>query len=539
MRYLTSTFLFLFLLLACRGEVREKTDQASQKIFTEIAEGQQVETPDELLGELFIDVQMQRVFEDGKTFVDARALHPYDSIVLWYKQQKLDEGFNLKDFVLEHFEMPPMVSSGFKSDPGRTAAEHVEALWPVLTRTADTTAGRTSLLPLPEPYVVPGGRFREVYYWDSYFTMLGLAESGRNDLIASMVSNFAHLIDNYGHIPNGNRSYYVSRSQPPFFAYMVDLLAQLEGEETLEEYRDAMREEYEFWMSGHSLELDSAAAHLVDLPVGRVNRYYDYRNTPRQESYREDHEIAESLEGAAKEKKYLDLRAGAESGWDFSTRWFEDGQNLSTIVTTDIVPVDLNALLYGMEDILIRAFPDDIEFQERLRAQQEVRKKFLAEYSWDEADGSFRDFNWRIGERTDVPSLAMVYPLFTGMATQEQADAIAATLHSDFLKPGGVVSTLNNSGQQWDAPNGWAPLQWMTVAGLDRYGHKDLARTIAERWVALNEKVYANTGKFVEKYNVQDLSLEAGGGEYPVQDGFGWSNGVYLALKAYLEKTAP
>ncbi|MGS0525282.1 trehalase family glycosidase [Zobellia nedashkovskayae] len=122
------------------------------------------------------------------------------------------------------------------------------------------------------------------------------------------------------------------------------------------------------------------------------------------------------------------------------------------------------------------------------------------------------------------------------MATQEQADSIAEYIKNNFLKPGGVVTTLKNTGEQWDAPNGWAPLQWMTIVGLENYGHDKLANTIAQRWVKLNEKVYANTGKFVEKYNVEDMSLDAGGGEYPVQDGFGWSNGVYLALKAKINK---
>ncbi|MGC1516404.1 MAG: trehalase family glycosidase, partial [Maribacter sp.] len=131
---------------------------------------------------------------------------------------------------------------------------------------------------------------------------------------------------------------------------------------------------------------------------------------------------------------------------------------------------------------------------------------------------------------------AMVYPLFFKMSTQNEADRIAAYIERYFLHPGGLPATLNHSGQQWDAPNGWAPLQWMAVKGLENYGHSTLAISIAERWVALNEKVYKNTGKFVEKYNVEDMALEAGGGEYPVQDGFGWSNGVYLALKAYVRE---
>ena len=160
----------------------------------------------------------------------------------------------------------------------------------------------------------------------------------------------------------------------------------------------------------------------------------------------------------------------------------------------------------------------------------------MDEYCWNTVDGVYEDYNWVTQKRTGVKSLAMAYPLFFNMASQVQADKVAAYLGEHFLKPGGVVTTLANTGQQWDAPNGWAPLQWMTVQGLENYGHHNLALTIAERWTALNEKVYKNTGKFVEKYNVEDLTLDAGGGEYPVQDGFGWSNGVYLALKNYMEK---
>ena len=140
------------------------------------------------------------------------------------------------------------------------------------------------------------------------------------------------------------------------------------------------------------------------------------------------------------------------------------------------------------------------------------------------------DYDFKKEASTPVLSLAGLFPLFFEMAEKGQAASVAEIVASDFLKPGGVVSTLNETGQQWDAPNGWAPLQWVTIQGLRNYGHAELAGTIKDRWVALNIKVYKNTGKMVEKYNVQDLSLEAGGGEYPVQDGFGWTNGVLLRL---------
>ena len=519
----------LVLLAACKNET-EKPQPALSSVGIQV----EIRTPDQLLGELFTDVQLIGIFEDSKTFVDCIARFPYDTITARYSRLKYSSGFDLKSFVLEHFETPTLIISGFKSDPDRSAAEHVRALWPVLKRESDSP-GYSSLIPLPEPYIVPGGRFREVYYWDSYFTMLGLAESGEFGLIENMLDNFAYLINRVGHIPNGNRSYYVSRSQPPFFAQMVALLAEEQGDSIYTKYREALRKEYEFWMRGSELT-DTPILHCVGTPLGIMNRYFDKGETPRQESYREDYRQVEATGGDT--KMYSDLRSGAESGWDFSSRWFEDGATLETIETTEIIPVDLNALLYGLEEVLLKCYREDAAFVAALKTQMGIRKDFLDNYCWNKAEGVYLDYNWADRKPTAVKSLAMVFPLYFGMAGQEQADKVAAYLQQHLLKPGGVVTTENNTGQQWDAPNGWAPLQWMAIKGLERYGHKTLARTIAERWVALNEKVYASSGKFVEKYNVEDMSLEAGGGEYPVQDGFGWSNGVYLALKAWLEKSS-
>src|SRR5256885_3338460 len=177
------------------------------------------------LGQLFHDVQLSGIFADSKTFADARPLVAPSEIVARYTDSigvRARPGM-LRDFVARYFEVPRPVGEAFRTDTSQTMEDHIHALWPVLTRPSDTVAVRSSLIPLPNPYVVPGGRFREVYYWDSYFTMLGLIASGRTDLVKSMLDNFAHLIRTVGHIPNGNRTYYLSRSQPPFFAAMVGL----------------------------------------------------------------------------------------------------------------------------------------------------------------------------------------------------------------------------------------------------------------------------------------------------------------------------
>lgn len=182
--------------------------------------------------------------------------------------QQNQSGFDLRHFVNVNFTLP---KEGEKYVPpeGQSLREHIDGLWPVLTRSTENTEKWDSLLPLPEPYVVPGGRFREVYYWDSYFTMLGLAESGHWDKVADMVANFAHEIDTYGHIPNGNRSYYLSRSQPPFFALMVELLAQHEGDAALKQYLPQMQKEYAYWMDGvENLQAGQQEKRVVKLQDG-------------------------------------------------------------------------------------------------------------------------------------------------------------------------------------------------------------------------------------------------------------------------------
>ena len=217
-------------------------------------------------------------------------------------------------------------------------AEHIRALWPVLTRPPlDPPAGSTALA-LPRPYVVPGGRFREMYYWDSYFTMLGLKADGRQDLVDDMVADFVSLVERYGHVPNGTRTYYLSRSQPPFLYAMMALSRPRDAAERARRLA-ALRREHAFFTSPE---------RTVAMPDGaRLQHYPDARDTPRDESWREDVETARAS-GRDAAVVYRHLRAAAESGWDFSSRWLADGKTLATIDTTNIVPVDLNSLLYGL-----------------------------------------------------------------------------------------------------------------------------------------------------------------------------------------------
>jgi len=492
------------------------------------------------LGPLFHDVQMAGLFPDSKAFVDARALEAPAEIARRYADARTRPGFDLHAFVAEHFEPPRPAGEGVKADTSSSMEQHIRRLWPALTRPADDPQPYSSLIPLPGPYVVPGGRFREIYYWDSYFTMLGLVESGRTDLVRSMLDNFAQLIGTLGHIPNGNRTYYLGRSQPPYFGAMVGLYARAADSTQALRYLDALEAEYTFWMDGASrLAPGTAYRRVVRLRDGAVlNRYFDDIPEPRPESYREDYALAQTAPEARRTALYRNLRATAESGWDFSSRWMRDPKDLRTLETTDLAPVDLNSLLYHTERTIaalrrLRGKEGDAEAAARFDGAAENRRRALLAAAYDPVSGFFYDVRWRTGERVaDRPTLAAVAPLYFGLATPEQGRAVTARLERDFLKPGGFVTTLVSSGQQWDAPNGWPPLEWLTIEGVRRYGSGDLADLARQRWLTLNRRVYGSARKMTEKYDVVDPNRPAGGGEYPTQDGFGWSNGVALALAA-------
>jgi len=527
----SKTLLFFSLLFLSSCASLTKTESREAQILP----------PEELYGELFFAVQTNKdIFEDSKTFVDAVPLYQVAKIRNDYAKLEVKSANNISKFVYKNFAVPQQ-ESVYKTDSS-SINEHITKLWDVLKRPADKKVSGT-LLPLPHPYIVPGGRFREIYYWDSYFTMLGLQEDGEIAIIQNMVDNFSHLINEVGFIPNGNRTYYLSRSQPPFYSLMVDVLAESKSDEVYTSYLKSLLKEYDFWMTGAEslMPTNNSIKRVVRLEDGTIlNRYWDEKNTPRPESYREDVETATlaiiQFPNLKREEVYRNLRAGAESGWDFSSRWLtedkEDGFKLSTIHTTKIIPVDLNSLLFHLEETISKAYKikGDSKNSEIFQQKAFVRKNAIQKYLWDDEKEFFMDYNFIKRENTPLYSLAGVYPLFFELADNEQAEKVTQKIKEMFLKPGGVVTTPYNTGQQWDAPNGWAPLQWITITGLRNYHQNELAEEIKERWLNLNRQVYKDTYKLLEKYNVEDLSKESGGGEYPTQDGFGWTNGVFQKL---------
>ena len=487
----------------------------------------------ESLSALYEAVQTKSIFADSKYFVDCIPKYEATAIAAKYEQVKNDPDFELDKFVQANFDLPDETISDYSSAK-KTILRHLNDLWDELKRTPAQGGG--TLIPLPHQYIVPGGRFREIYYWDSYFTMLGLQVSKRTDIIENMVDNFAYLINSFGFIPNGNRTYYLGRSQPPFFALMIHVLSEEKGNAILTKYKPALEKEYQFWMQGE-FELNDpqqATNHVVMLQNQMVlNRYWDSKDEPRPEAYAEDKHIAEEADGSPSET-FRHIRAAAESGWDFSSRWFNDKLKMATIQTTNLIPVDLNCLLLYMEETLLQLYlqENDAGNSQLFAKKIEHRKQAIQTYCWNENRGCYFDYNFVTQLQEEHFNLATVFPLFFNIATADQAQKIATLIKDKFLYPGGLITTLYKTGQQWDAPNGWAPLQWIAYKGLKNYGFTELADTIKNNWLGNCEKVFAETGKMMEKYNVMDTTITAGGGEYPNQDGFGWTNGVYLKMKS-------
>lgn len=471
----------------------------------------------QLFGPLFESVQEAAIFPDAKTFVDATPKTDPQTILEAYHYQRSLSDFNLKDFVTKHFTLPEEIKC--ENPKARDMRDYIGEMWDVLLKKMESPSPYSTLISLPKPHVVPGGRFRECFYWDSYFTALGLLQSGQIAVVKDMVENFAYLIDTFGFIPNGNRIYFTSRSQPPYFSFLLTLLYDGGEEEFALSYFPQLEQEYRYWID-HTLSVH---------PGIYLNHYFDTENRPRPEAYKREKSLAQK---ANHPEFFRHLRAACASGWDFSSRWLKDTKHFETICTLDILPIDLNCLLYHLEETLSR-FSTLLHQEHNPYKEAALRRKHAIQTLFWNQDFFF-DYHVPSKKHTSTQSLAAATPLFVKACTEKQAALVAQKLEKAFLLKGGFVTSLTEGIHQWDMPNGWAPLEWITIQGLLNYGYIDLALEGARRWLALNEKIFQETGTLLEKYNVRAASLEVARGEYELQQGFGWTNGVALALMELL-----
>eukprot|EP00933_Yihiella_yeosuensis_P033058 TRINITY_DN26769_c0_g1_i1.p1 TRINITY_DN26769_c0_g1~~TRINITY_DN26769_c0_g1_i1.p1 ORF type:complete len:600 (+),score=128.22 TRINITY_DN26769_c0_g1_i1:87-1886(+) len=527
-------------------------------------------------GPVLHTVQQAHLFDDSKHFVDMPLKQDPEVVLAAFEKisDKKDRE-KLKAFVDEYFEdvgselqpwtpedmqeSPPMLAA-IKDAAMQKWALSLNKLWASLGRKPSSNVAekqqRHSSLPQPFPTVVPGGRFRETYYWDTYWVVRGLLVCGMLDTAIGVVENMLDSVRRFGFVPNGTRVYYLDRSQPPLLTDMALAVYSASGNKTwLKEVLPVLEAEYNFWMSPRS-------GHMAELSSGqRLNVYQSARRGPRPESYSEDLETAMKAASLGRQPKevYRGLCSGAESGWDFSTRWLSDGlggadmgkADLTTIQTHNIVPVDLNAFLLRVEQGL--AFAHEELHGEKTSAVSSYRKaasnrrSLMNEYLWDSKSKSYRDFRLDVRQPSQVIALSdFSAALWAGLLGPDAADTstdiaermVASLQASGLLQSGGAASSSVNTKRetQWDAPNAWPPLQLMLIEGLEKLPASSqgpsLAEDLGRRWLSSCYAAYQKFGYMYEKYNADRPGEGGEGGEYDTQVGFGWSNGVVLVLLA-------
>ncbi|XP_059469468.1 trehalase isoform X2 [Neocloeon triangulifer] len=516
-------------------------------------------------GDLLKTVQMNSPYADSKTFVDMKMRFGVGETLLRFEQMMNSTGQNPGKHEIEIFlnntfdpagsEFEAWEPSDWKPKPKfldeivdpdlKDWGVQLNDLWKLLGRKIKDDVRvhpeQYSIIYVPNPVIVPGGRFREFYYWDSYWIVRGLLQSEMYNTVKGMLSNFLAIVDEFGFIPNGGRIYYSQRSQPPLLIPMME--AYYQQTKDLKFIRDnigTLEKEIAFWMTNHTVDVDKDGKYY------KLAVYGDRSSGPRPESFREDYETAHYFHtDEEREEYYSELKAAAESGWDFSTRWFVlDGTNqgnITNLKTRKIVPVDLNAFLFWDMQI-VSDFYHLLGNEERSKFYKDKSETWLeavTEVLWHEEVGVWLDYDLINEKKRDYFYPSNLAPLFTGCYDKKNEGDIVKGVMKYLQKTnvmvnlGGIPASLEHSGEQWDYPNSWPPLVYIMIYGLDRVDDtfaKELAYEIAERWIRANYKGFKETHAMFEKYDATIPGGYGGGGEYELQLGFGWTNGVIMDL---------
>ncbi|CAG9765626.1 unnamed protein product [Ceutorhynchus assimilis] len=516
-------------------------------------------------GALLDTVQRQGLYKDSKRFVDMSLKHDQETTLKNFRKMMSDSGEKpskavVRKFVEENFEFvseteswtptdfnqSPTFLNTIKDTKVKKFAKSLVSLWPLLGRrikdSVKTDPKRHSLIPVPEGFIVPGGRFREIYYWDSYWIIEGLLISEMKNTAKGMLTNLAYFIKNYGFIPNGSRVYYLNRSQPPLFTMMVGLYMDYTNDQAwLASNVEYIEKEMMFWLDTRTLTITKSGSTY------QLAHYGTRSNTPRPESYAEDLETCKRVEDdVGKQACYNALKTACETGWDFSLRWIFDKQgginsNLSDIDSQRVVPADLNAFLCTSFRLLSGFYGQlgNSAKQTQWAAKADLWQKNMETVLYNEADGIWYDYDYNLGKQRKYFFPSNLAPLWTGCYDKTKKDEQGKKA-VEYLKRqgidkfmGGIPTSLQRSGEQWDLPNAWPPLQEFVVLGLYNTGNEEakaMARDMANRWLTSNMKGFEHSKAMYEKYDAVEVGEYGGGGEYAVQLGFGWTNGVALSF---------
>ncbi|PVU97335.1 hypothetical protein BB559_002078 [Furculomyces boomerangus] len=551
-------------------------------------------------GPILRTVQLSGVFPDDKTFVDKPTIKPSWEVIAAFKklgnspskQQILNfvnqnfghENSLLKSANLSDWKSNPRFISKIKSPYLAGFAKEINSFWKELVKVQDKSSlcdgCESTFLDIEGIFIVPGGRFREFYYWDTYFTLEGMLKSELFDTSKEVIEILLGYVQKYGFVPNGARQYYFDRSQPPLLAHMVDIYYKATNDiDFIRNAHPILIKEHDYWMDKHTVGFREIKSNR-DF---RMFRYIVNATAPRPEGYSVDYYIAHNAtsDPESQKKLYVELLSGAESGYDYSSRWvknttLKNPEILSTLAVTDIIPSDLNAIMYNNQKIIsdlskiLAENTQNKDERNKLLSTSYIFEKLkdqtfrnIINLLFDKETGMFNDYSIKKGSHTGIWSIANAWPYWYFADLIDEKFSSRAWENIDQIiknNSGGIPVSLIDTGLQWDYPDAWPPLQYTTIKGLllsSEYvksrmpqtskKYRQMALTISNQLVGSAFCAWYKTGGSIpgllkklpgveddghifEKFNSTDFGNPAGGGEYTVQAGFGWTNGIILWL---------
>ncbi|XP_067216619.1 trehalase isoform X2 [Linepithema humile] len=515
-------------------------------------------------GPLLKTVQLAGIFNDSKTFVDLYQLHDPDVTVsnfntLMKATNNSPNRTEVATFVAKNFavqdELDNATLPDWKENPNilnsiqdpqfREWAKNLNDFWKTLARKINKdliiNPQRHSLIYVNNTFIIPGGRFKELYYWDSYWIIEGLLVCEMRSTAKGMIENLLSMVERYGFVPNGGRVYYLSRSQPPMLLSMVATYYEFtKDREFLKKNIATLESEFKYWHNKKTMNVTKNGKTY------KLARYVTNSQGPRPESYKEDYQLAQQLPNQEQGALYNDLKAAAESGWDFSYRWCirtNNDANLSLVnaSTSNIIPVDLNAIIQRNAKLLAR-FYGILANTKKVRYYTKIAQEYqtaIDNILWNKDEGIWLDYDTKNKQSRNKFYPTNLTPLYTFSYDPIKKIGYAQKAVSYLKKNkidtfyGGTPSSVNYTGEQWDFPNAWPPLQSFLIVGLRNTKVKEaveFATELAGRWLRSNYIGYEEYGTMFEKYNAIHPGERGGGGEYNVQEGFGWTNGIVFRL---------
>ncbi|XP_050431937.1 trehalase-like isoform X2 [Adelges cooleyi] len=473
---------------------------------------------------------------------------PSNTTLKQFINENFEDGNELEEWTPTDFTKNPSIITKIRDQNYKQWTHSLNQIWKTLSRKIKDDVkihpDKYSLIWVPNGFVIPGGIFEELYYWDTYWIVKGLLLCDMKKTARGVIDNLVSMVHRYGFMPNGSRVYYLNRTQPPMLILMV--LSYYRATNDFEYVKSILPElenEFKFWLDNRMITF------FKDRKPYRMARYYAPSKGPRPETYRNDYIEAQTFRTEEEKNKfYINVKSAAESGWDFSSRWYitPNGTSfghLSDIATSNIIPVDLNSILQTNAVTLSSWFyqTGDYSKADKYRAIAYVFLKSIQDVMWRADKGTWFDWDTINNKSREYFYASNFVPLWTGSFRMPRKTVSRAVLkylkdhkiiESDYsVKFYGIPTSMYLSKKRWDYPNAWPPLQAFLIQGLDRTQRKlaqKVATSMAKIWLHSNYKGFAEKSMMFKKYDVLVEGENGDDGEISPQIGFGWTNGVVL-----------